>query len=343
MRKYDIIYPNVNYTNLNINTNINTNINNIIEIYKIKNNNIFNYLSSDKYLYNNNELILDEKNYIYPVIILYCIVYIIYNENKEVSYTLKISNKKIYDLVINKINKIILINKISIIKMLYLNNNNLFIYKTTKKINELTIKDYIGLYTNQYKINTNNQKEIDNNIKKIICGIYKINDDHLDVEPKNNLIINIKDISRFKEIIIKEKDIIYIDLKLINKTKHYIWYGFPQNYFKNGSDNLIKYYITNNEIKLFLLDDDLLKYYNTVINIIIEKINKNKDNNILFIHFNGNITIDYIKFMSHILIFYKNCKKINNIFKENDELLNKYNKLEIYLKTILLYIYIKLK
>ena len=64
MRKYDIIYPNVNYTNLNINTNINTNINNIIEIYKIKNNNIFNYLSSDKYLYNNNELILDEKNYI---------------------------------------------------------------------------------------------------------------------------------------------------------------------------------------------------------------------------------------------------------------------------------------
>jgi len=250
-----------------------------------------------------------------PFITLYSIVRAIDELNfdiKKFTLNLYFYDDIIYNIANQYITKIILLNKIPSIKINYLNYSNkddIIFYD--KKIDDKTNKiELYKYYLN--KLNIKNINEYDNNnddhniLKSIICNIHKLDDD---------IIIKNKDITRFTQIIIYEKDTILNDLNNNIKQKHWMWYGFPQ-YYSGASTDIAKLYnITDNEIRLYLLDEYLYNYYNKVLKLLYEKINNKYDNDILYNYFSN---IDYPKIITHIALYYNNCEYLLKYLTNQD-------------------------
>jgi uncharacterized protein (DUF1810 family) len=97
---------------------------------------------------------------------------------------------------------------------------------------------------------------------------------------------------------IDEQNKIINDLKNPQKIKHWIWWGFPQEYGSWGNINVSEitkiYSMTNEECLLYILY--YRDFYIKLLKLIITK----KD----LLYYFGNI--DYKKFKSHIKFFKKN-------------------------------------
>ena len=127
----------------------------------------------------------------------------------------------------------------------------------------------------------------------------------------------------------KKQQVIFEDIQNCVKLHHWIWYGFPsrkENFGCQVSENTKKYGLTLTEAKVFLLKDVLLEYYVTAL-ILMRQYHKTKKN--LKIYFSK---IDYIKFKSHINLFYE---AINELDFEKDKVLQKVRDILVYFYTIL--------
>lgn len=270
-------------------------------------------------------------NHLDPFITLYSIVKAIDELKFDINkfeLNLYFFDDVIYNIANQYITKIILLNKIPAIKINYLNyfnKDDVIFYN--KNINETTNKnelyDYYFKKLNIYNINQfNNDNEDHKILKSIICNIYKLDKD---------IIIDNKDITRFTKIIINEKINIKNDLNNNKKQEHWMWYGFPQ-YYSGASTNIAKLYnITDNEIKLYLLDDYLYDYYNKVLKLLYNKIKNKLENDILYNYFSN---VDYPKIITHIGLYYKNSEYLLEHLS-NENYINKINNIkEILLKFI---------
>jgi hypothetical protein len=149
--------------------------------------------------------------------------------------------------------------------------------KDNKKNNIIT--DYIDYYK---KMNKNmDNKIILDTIKFIICNSYNkyklINTDTY--KPINN-IEDLYDIIRFTNKLNEKSSDGDIKTYILNnmnnnneKKGHWIWWGLPQFYHERRDLEGFNFNITNNEIKLYLLDKYLYDYYLEAITKLSEKKN----------------------------------------------------------------------